>query len=84
MRCTFARTNLSKASFAFCRFVDSPWTDLRVVEPTWGETRFEGCEWSGVQASDVAASDLVFEGGALTGVQITDGLWIRATMRAMR
>ena len=32
----------------------------------------------------MAASDLVFEGGSLQDVQITDALWIRATMRAMR
>ena len=84
VRCRFVRTNISKASFAYSRFIDSPWSDLRIVEPTWGETRFKGCEWSGVQASDVAASDLVFEGGSLEDVQITDALWIRATMRAMR
>ena len=84
VRCTFTRTNLSKASFAYCRFVESPWTELRLVEPTWGETRFEGCEWNTVQASDVAASDLTFEGGSLENVQITDALWIRATMRGMR
>ena len=84
VRCTFARTNLSKASFGFCRFVESRWTDLCIVEPTWGGTRFEHCEWRGVQASDVAASDLAFEWGSLTDVQITDALWIRATMRAMR
>ena len=84
VRCTFTRTNLSKASFAYCRFVESPWTELHLIEPTWGETRFEDCEWNSVQASDVAASDLAFEGGSLENVQITDALWIRATMRGMR
>ena len=84
VRCSFMRTNLNKASFGYCRFVESPWTDLRIVEPTWGETRFEQCEWRGVQASDVAASDLAFEGGTLENVQMTDALWIRVTMRAMR
>ena len=79
--CRFHATNLSKAELAECGLVDCTFADMRIVEPTWFDSRFERCSFDDLSLSDVAMRDSVFEGGAWNKVDLADGLLMDMTWR---
>lgn len=77
--CTFRNTNLSKAEIVGCSLVDCSFAELRVVEPSWYESRFERCGFDDVQLSNAAMRDTTFAGGSWRKFQIADGLLMDMT-----
>ena len=77
--CTFRNTNLSKAELVGCTVADGTFAGLRLVEPTWRETRFERCAFDDVQLSSAAMSDTTFAGGSWRKFQVSGGLLMDMT-----
>lgn len=77
--CTFRDANLSKAELVECSLIDCSFAELRLVEPTWRESRFERCVFDDVQLSDAAMSDATFEGCSWKKFQIAKGLLMDMT-----
>ena len=77
--CTFRNANLSKAELVECTVLDCTFAELRLVEPTWRESRFERCAFDDVQLSSAAMSDTTFAGGSWKKFQVSGGLLMDMT-----
>lgn len=81
--CTFRRANLSAADVLESTFVDCTFTELRITEPTWYRCRFERCTFEDVSASNLATSEVEFEGGSWRQVSMMDGILIDTVFRRL-
>ena len=81
--CTFRRVNLSAADVLESTLVDCTFAELQVTEPTWYRCRFERCTFEDVSLSDLATSEVEFEGGSWRQVSMMDGILIDTVFRGL-